>query len=173
VSTPDNDVTSTQPIAQFERELGLLLRRAHSASSRMAARVHPDLEPAAYPLLSHIAQNPDVRGSEIAAHIGVGKGTMSRQLARLTELGLVDRRPDPYDSRGQLIRLTEEGARRVQGARVARREFLGSALSAWTAEEIARLAVQLARLNTDLDAARRAASEARRADSALPGDLID
>lgn len=138
-----------------ERELGLFLRRARGASARMAARVHPDLEPAAYPLLAHIEQNPGVRARELAAHIGVGKGTMSRQLARLEDLGLVERRPDPEDSRGQLIRLTAEGTRRVEGARLARRRFLGAALGEWTHDEIAHLAAQLARLNADLDTARR------------------
>lgn len=138
-----------------EQELGLFLRRARGASARMAARVHPDLEPAAYPLLAHIEQNPGVRARELAAHIGIGKGTMSRQLARLEDLGLVERRPDPEDSRGQLIRLTAEGTRRVEGARLARRRFLASALDEWTHDEIAHLAAQLARLNADLDTARR------------------
>ncbi|MGW6130341.1 MarR family winged helix-turn-helix transcriptional regulator [Cellulomonas sp. NPDC055163] len=154
-SAPTPGGTSGDALQHVEHELGLLLRRARASSTRMAARVHPDLEPAAYPLLAHIAQNPDVRAREIAAHIGVGKGTMSRQLARLEELALVERRPDPEDSRGQLIRLTPEGLRRVEGATVARRQFLGAALGAWTDDEIGHLADQLARLNADLETAAR------------------
>jgi DNA-binding MarR family transcriptional regulator len=152
---PSGEGVADGALEHVERELGLFLRRARASSARLAARVHPDLEPAAYPLLAHIAQHPDVRAREIATHIGVGKGTMSRQLARLEELALVERRPDPEDSRGQLIRLTAEGTRRVDGARVARRRFLGSALGAWSDDEIAHLAEQLARLNADLDTARR------------------
>lgn len=155
---PQPDASGTGPadaLQHVEHELGLFLRRARASSARLAARVHPDLEPAAYPLLAHIERTPDVRARELAAHIGVGKGTMSRQLARLEELALVERRPDPEDSRGQLIRLTEEGRRRFEGARVARREFLGAALGAWTDDEIVHLGHQLARLNADLDAVRR------------------
>ena len=39
----------------LERELGLLLRRAHASSSALARRVHPDIEPSAYTLLALIA----------------------------------------------------------------------------------------------------------------------
>jgi len=143
----------TDPLPLVEQELALLLRRAQAASGRMAQRVHPDLEPAAYPLLSRIAQSPDVRASELAQHFGVGRGTMSRQLARLEELGLIARRTDPEDSRGQLISLTAEGTRRSEDARVARRTFLRQALTHWSDDEVAGLAEQLRRLNTDLGTA--------------------
>jgi len=140
----------TDPLPLVEQELGLLLRRSQAASARLARRVHPDLEPSAYPLLARIAQAPDIRASELAAHFGVGRGTMSRQLARLVALGLIERRTDPDDSRGQLIGLTAEGRRRADDARQARREYVRSALDAWTPDEITELAQQLRRLNVDI-----------------------
>jgi DNA-binding MarR family transcriptional regulator len=112
--------------------------------------VHPDLEPSAYPLLVRIEREPDVRASELAEHIGVGRGTMSRQLGRLEQLGLIERRPDPDDSRGQLIRVTAEGARRVDAAREARRAYLSAALGTWTDDDRGVLADQLHRLNASL-----------------------
>ena len=140
---------------QLERELGLLLRRAQASSASMARDVHPDLEPAAYSLLALIAATPGVRASDLATHIGVGRGTMSRQLARLGSLGLVSRRPDPDDYRGQLLELTDEGRRRYETAQQARRVFLHRALTGWSESDIESLAGQLARLNEDLAAARR------------------
>ncbi|HEY0217790.1 MAG TPA: MarR family transcriptional regulator [Cellulomonas sp.] len=144
--------TPSDPLARIESELGLLLRRARASAERLAREVHPDLEPSAYPLLVRIEREPDVRASELADHIGVGRGTMSRQLGRLEQLGLIERRPDPDDSRGQLIRVTAEGARRVDVARQARRTFLGEALDAWSTQEQGLLADQLGRLNLDLAA---------------------
>jgi DNA-binding MarR family transcriptional regulator len=144
--------TPTDPVARIESELGLLLRRARAAAERMARVVHPDLEPSAYPLLVHIERDPDVRASELAEHIGVGRGTMSRQLGRLEQLRLIERRPDPEDSRGQLIRVTDEGARRVDAAREARRAYLGRALGEWAEDERGLLADQLHRLNEALTA---------------------
>ena len=67
-----------------------------------------------------------------------------------SELGLIERRADPDDSRGQLIRLTELGARRSQDVRAAGRAFLRRALRSWSDEDAALLASQLARLNLDL-----------------------
>ena len=81
---------------------------------------------------------------------------MSRQLARLGTLGLVSRRPDPDDYRGQLLELTDEGRRRFETAQQARRAFLRHALSGWSETDIEALAAQLGRLNADLAAARRA-----------------
>jgi len=137
----------------LERELGLFLRRAHASSSRLAREVHPDLEPAAYELMALVASTPDMRGSDLAAYIGVGRGTMSRQLAKLTGLGLLARRPDPDDFRGQLLSLTDAGAAQLQAAQESRRQYLHGALDDWGSDEIDELTRQLGRLNRALSAA--------------------
>jgi DNA-binding MarR family transcriptional regulator len=141
----------SDPNSRVERELGLLLRRAHASSTAVAARVHPDLDAAAYPLLVHIRNAPGIRSSELADHVGVGRATISRQVRRLEDLGLVSRRPDPDDSRGQLLELTAEGTRRLTGAQEARRAWLRSALSSWDDDAVATLATSLERLNQTLD----------------------
>jgi DNA-binding MarR family transcriptional regulator len=145
----------SDPHSRVERELGLLLRRAHSSSTAVAARVHPDLDAAAYPLLVRIGKDPGIRSSELADHVGVGRATISRQVRRLEDLGLVSRRPDPDDSRGQQLELTPEGARRLTEAQEARRAWLRSALSSWDEGAVATLATSLERLNETLDEAKR------------------
>jgi DNA-binding MarR family transcriptional regulator len=145
----------TEANDRVERELGLLLRRAHASATAVAARVHPDLDAGAYPLLLRIDRTPGVRSSELAQHVGVGRATISRQVRRLEDLGLVRRRPDPDDSRGQLLELTTEGARRFTEAQDARRAWLRSALSSWTDDDVAGLATALERLNSTLDEATR------------------
>jgi len=147
VRVPDDE------LLQLERELGLFLRRAHASSSTIARRVHPELDASAYELLALIERTPGVRASDLAAYIGVGRGTMSRQLARLTGLGLVDRVPDPDDFRGQLLSLSAVGRSSFEAAQVARRAFLSRALEAWGPDQISSLTEQLGRLNRDLAAA--------------------
>lgn len=132
------------------------MRRARASTEHIARQVHPDLDPAAYPLLVSIAREPGMRASELAEHIGVGRGTMSRQLGRLERLGLIARSTDPADSRGQPIRLTPTGQQRVAAARQARSAYLRTVLAGWDPPVRETLADLLGRLNQDLVAHRTA-----------------
>jgi DNA-binding MarR family transcriptional regulator len=141
---------TTDPFGALEREVRVLIRRAQSTATHTAARIHPELNASAYPLLAHIAQNPGTRGSDLAAHFGVGRATVSRQLSRLESLGLVQRTVDPADTRGQLITLTADGAARFQRARDARIGMLGKALSDWEQDDVAHLAALMRRYSVDV-----------------------
>ncbi|HEY8983585.1 MAG TPA: MarR family transcriptional regulator [Streptomyces sp.] len=125
----------------------MLLRRARANQGEMAREVHPDLEPAAYGLLVRLEETGRRRATELAAYIGVGKATMSRQLRALEELGLIAREPDPADGRAWLVDLTEEGRRRVSRVREARRAIYVSQLAHWDRREVAELARLIAELN--------------------------
>ncbi len=54
--------------------------------------------------------------SALAAATLVTSGTMTTRLDRLSARGLVERRPDPTDRRGVIVRLTDGGARKVDAA---------------------------------------------------------
>ncbi|MFJ6568494.1 MarR family winged helix-turn-helix transcriptional regulator [Streptomyces sp. NPDC091292] len=131
----------------LERELTVLLRRARASSGEIAREVHPDLEPAAYGLLVRLEEHGRQRATELAAYIGVGKATMSRQLRALEDLGLVAREPDPADGRAYLIHLTEEGRTRFRAVRDARRARYVRQLADWDRGEVAELARLLHHLN--------------------------
>ena len=131
----------------LERELTVLLRRARANQGEMAREVHPELEPAAYGLLVRLEETGRRRATELAAYIGVGKATMSRQLRALEELGLVAREPDPADGRAWLVDLTEEGRSRVSRVREARRAIYVSQLAHWDRREVSELARLIAQLN--------------------------
>lgn len=136
-----------QAFLDLERELTLLLRRARSSQGEMAREVHPDLEPAAYGLLVRLDEHGRVRATELAAYVGVGKATMSRQLRALENLGLIAREPDPADGRAWLVALTDEGRRRVGTVRDARRARYVSQLAHWDRREVGELARLLHQLN--------------------------
>ncbi|MFF4589762.1 MarR family winged helix-turn-helix transcriptional regulator [Streptomyces sp. NPDC000345] len=135
----------------LERELTVLFRRARANQGEMAREVHPDLESAAYGLLVRLEECGRQRATELAAYIGVGKATMSRQLRALEQLGLIAREPDPADGRAWLVDLTEEGRSRVSRVREARRERYVSHFSHWDRREVAELARLLHQLNRGME----------------------
>ncbi|MES9523845.1 MarR family winged helix-turn-helix transcriptional regulator [Streptomyces capoamus] len=136
-----------QEFLALERELTVLLRRARANQGEMAREVHPDLESSAYGLLIRLDELGGQRATALAAYIGVGKATMSRQLRALEELGLIAREPDPADGRAWLVTLTEEGRRRVGTVREARRARYVRQLAHWDRSEVAELARLLHELN--------------------------
>ncbi|MFI8193215.1 MarR family winged helix-turn-helix transcriptional regulator [Streptomyces sp. NPDC085946] len=135
----------------LERELTVLLRRARANQGEMAREVHPDLESSAYGLLVRLDEHGPQRATELAAYIGVGKATMSRQLRALHELGLVVREPDPADGRAWLVALTPEGHERVRRVREARRARYARRLADWDSREVTELARLLHQLNRGME----------------------
>jgi DNA-binding MarR family transcriptional regulator len=140
-----------QEFLSLERELTVFLRRARANQAEMAREVHPDLESSAYGLLVRLGECGRQRATDLAAYIGVGKATMSRQLRALEELGLVAREPDPADGRAWLVHLTEEGRRRLGRVREARRATYVRRLAHWDRREVAELARLLHELNGVMD----------------------
>ncbi|MGY1736412.1 MarR family winged helix-turn-helix transcriptional regulator [Geodermatophilus sp. SYSU D00684] len=146
------DVTSTrqeqhESFVRLEREIGLLLRRSRAISARLARELHPDLDGAAYGLLALLADAGPLRASDLVARLGLDKSTVSRQVASLVALGMVDREPDPADGRAQVLTPSPEGAARLARIRDARRERWEADLSGWPAEDVAQLGELLARFN--------------------------
>ena len=130
-----------------EHQLSLLWRRARSVSQQLSRQVHPDMEPAAYGLLSVIRRQGPIRLTELASCIGVGKPSVSRQIAFLENLGLVSKEADPLDGRAQSIRLTDKGEEKMHQVQDARREVFRERLSEWPAEDLQALATLMAKLN--------------------------
>lgn len=96
-------------LQQVEHQLSMFWRRARSLSHQLSRQVHPDMEPAAYGLLSIIRKEGPIRLTELASCIGVGKPSVSRQIAFLESIGMVYKEADPQDGRAQSIRLTPRG----------------------------------------------------------------
>jgi DNA-binding MarR family transcriptional regulator len=136
-----------EPHDALERELGVFWRRSRAAADRLSREVHPELDSAAYGLLVHLRDRGSMRPSDLAAYVGVGKATISRQLKALEDLKLVERQADPVDGRAHLVALTHNGQRRLEAVRSARRQRLNARLSNWPEDDIRTLARLLARLN--------------------------
>jgi DNA-binding MarR family transcriptional regulator len=140
-------VDAHEAFVAMEREIGLLLRRSRAISARLAGELHPDLDGAAYGLLALLQDAGPLRASDLVARLGLDKSTVSRQVATLVALGLVDRAADPCDGRAQVLTPSAEGSARLARIREARRARWEDDLSDWPDEDVARLAELLARLN--------------------------
>jgi DNA-binding MarR family transcriptional regulator len=136
------------PYQLVEHELALLLRRIRALSRTIAQEVHPDLDPTAHGLLIRLEEVGHARLTDLAAYFGVGKPTLSRQVAYLARLGLVRGRADPEDGRATRLELTEDAAHRIQAARRTRQGRLRAELERWPVTDVATLGELLRRLNS-------------------------
>ncbi|MEU3455043.1 MarR family transcriptional regulator [Micromonospora sp. NPDC006766] len=136
-----------EALRAVEDELTALLRRGRALSWEVAREVHPNLEPNTYGLLLWLRRSGSIRLTDLAARLGVGKGTLSRQIAGLEGLGLVRRDPDPTDRRAAQLSLTEEGSRRFDAARTARLEQIRRTMRNWPKRDVEDFARLLHRFN--------------------------
>jgi len=150
-------VTTANPRRKgdLERELTRFLRRSRITSAAIAAAVHPDLDVASYAVLVTLsdlaATMPGgVRASDVAEALRLHKSTMSRNLAVLERLGLVQRETSEQDARALDLSLTPSGRTSLDAAISARRQRLSDALGRWSTQDVDDLARLLAHLNDDL-----------------------
>lgn len=149
-STPGSAVPGDavdDALQQVEHQLSLLWRRARSISHQLSRQVHPDMEPAAYGLLTVIRREGPIRLTDLATCIGVGKPSVSRQIAFLESIGLVYKEADPQDGRAQSIRLTDKGEEKMHQVQDARRQVFRERLGEWPLEDVQILADYMGRLN--------------------------
>lgn len=144
---PDRD----QDIGVLEDQLSQLWRQSRANAHQIARRVHPEIEPGAYGLLAALQRHGQLRLTELATEIGVGKPSVSRQISMLEKLGVVHKQADPSDGRAQTISLTATGLEKLSAAQGARREIFHGILEGWEDAELS----QLGRLVTKLNASYR------------------
>ncbi|MDF6020036.1 MarR family winged helix-turn-helix transcriptional regulator [Streptomyces sp. JH34] len=128
----------------IQRELTAFARRARST----AARLHPDLPLVPYTLLAHIDYRHGCRATDLAAHYMLDKSTVSRQVATLEKLGLVERRPDPDDQRIQVLHPTAAGTEALASTQASRRAAYRERLGEWTSGDLEQFAQYLLRYNS-------------------------
>jgi DNA-binding MarR family transcriptional regulator len=144
---------ATEAFGRLEREIALLLRRARVISERLAGELHPDLDGSAYGLLALLQDLGPLRAGDLVARLGQDKSTVSRQVTKLVELGLVDRTADPVDGRAQVLAPSSEGSARLARIREARRARWAADLGDWPTDDVATLAELLGRINEGRQAA--------------------
>jgi DNA-binding MarR family transcriptional regulator len=143
----DDDDLVDAALQNVEHQISVFWRRARAISNQLSRQVHPDMEPAAYGLLTVIRREGPIRLTDLAMNIGVGKPSVSRQIAFLESIGLVSKEADPLDGRAQAIRLTPKGEEKMHQVQDARREVFRERLGEWPVEDLQELARFMAKLN--------------------------
>jgi len=101
--------------------------------------------------LSTLATRGPHRVTDLALLEQVAQPTMSNLVARLEDHGLVERIPDPSDSKATLISITTEGSKQWRSMVALRTNVLASGLALLTASEKKSLEAALPALERLVD----------------------
>lgn len=107
--------------------------------ARFLARTGVKLDRALFPLLTRIGAAGPIGAVDLAALVGRDHSTVSRQLAKLEELGLVERNPSVSDGRVRLLEPSAAGKRMLADFARTRRKLLEEHFKDWSAQERTQL----------------------------------
>jgi len=99
------------------------------------ARAGVKLDRALFPLLTRIGLSHPISVVELANLVGRDHSVVSRQVAKLEVLGLVEREAVRGDLRVRLLKPSAAGWKMLDQFAVTRRKFLSERLGGWTDEE--------------------------------------
>ena len=126
---------------------GVLNRPQPDAALIEAAGV--DLDRALFPLLARIDRLGPLGIVELAELAGRDYSTVSRQITKLENLGLVARCSSPKDGRVRAAVITDQGRVMTAALDTARRKIIEKLLADWDREDVHNLARLLRRLADD------------------------
>ncbi|MCJ2182277.1 MarR family winged helix-turn-helix transcriptional regulator [Novosphingobium sp. 1949] len=121
------------------------------------------LDRALFPLLVTVGKFGPIGVVDIADRVGRDYTTVSRQMGRLDELGLVERRPGATDRRVREAHITPAGEAMNRAIDAARERLLNEGFAAWSEgefDDLVRLMVKLAGTMRTIGARREGAQRA-------------
>jgi DNA-binding MarR family transcriptional regulator len=139
---------TTPPIAEVAGHLRLVVART---ARRLRQEASADLSPSLISALASVDRHGPLTPSELASHERVQRPTVTRVLARLEELGLIERAPDPADRRSALISTSAEGRALLRRQRSRKDLYLARRLATLEPDELATLDRAAAILERMLD----------------------
>lgn len=103
--------------------------------ARFLARSGVKLDRALFPLLTRIGVAGPIGAVELAALVGRDHSTVSRQTAKLEELGLIERTPSSADGRIRLLRPSTAGKHMLSEFARTRRKLMEEHFKKWIPKE--------------------------------------
>jgi DNA-binding MarR family transcriptional regulator len=150
-------------MSDWSDEIHAVLLRLHGYMNRpdldqaFLARAGVKLDRALFPLLTRIGRSHPIGVVELANLVGRDHSTVSRQVAKLETLGLVERRAAEGDQRVRRLEPSRAGWEMLNQFSLARRRFLSERLGDWTDEERSMLLDLLRRFSTTIASSDRIA----------------
>ena len=123
-----------------------------------APKLHPGVEPASYPILFNLADEPR-RVSLLAECVYSDISTVSRQVSMLVSHGLLEKVADPQDGRACMVSLSSEGREIVERLKVSRGEWFRRMLQDWEPADAEAFGEYLARFATSFEVSKTASLE--------------
>jgi DNA-binding MarR family transcriptional regulator len=108
-----------------------------------------DLDRALFPLLVRVERRGPLAVGELAELCGRDYSTVSRQLSKLENLGLVTRAVDAADARVTQAQISARGRVITKALDRAREKLMTALLATWDEKDVAELARLLRRLADD------------------------
>ena len=108
------------------------------------------LDRALFPLLARVGRYGPVGVVELADRTGRDHTTISRQMTKLEELGLIERHPSAADRRVREATVTRKGQEMVDLLNAARQRLANRILVDWTDTDLDQLQTLLRRFADDL-----------------------
>jgi DNA-binding MarR family transcriptional regulator len=131
-------VTTTEELRTAD-EIGSQLVRLVRLIERVQVQYqaeHPDaVDRATYLLLVHLAKDGARRAGALAEAVHSDPSTVSRQIAQLVRLGLVERVADAADGRATLLVATDEGRRVFDENRRLRNRRIAGLMADWADDD--------------------------------------
>jgi DNA-binding MarR family transcriptional regulator len=129
-------LTTAPPVHEVAGHLRLVVART---ARRLRQEAGAGLSPSQISALAAIDRHGPLTPSELAGHERIQRPTATRVLARLEEIGLIARAPDPADRRSSLISVSADG-RALLGRQRSRKDlFLARRLATLAPDEVATL----------------------------------
>jgi DNA-binding MarR family transcriptional regulator len=121
-----------------------------SRDERLVAEAGIPLDRALFPLLASVARYGPVGVVGVADRTGRDHTTISRQMAKLEELGLIERRASATDKRVREATVNATGQKMIDALNAARERLANRILISWTDAELEELRRLLRRFADDL-----------------------
>ncbi len=134
-------VTTSPPVAEIAARLRLAVVRTARRLRQDAFEAEGDgvLSPTLTAALATIENHGPLTPSELAERERVRRPTATRIVARLVDLGLITRTPDPDDGRAFLVSPTADGRALLKRLRGRKNAYLAQRMSKLDPEEVATL----------------------------------
>ena len=129
-----------------------LLRSFNKARARLLAAAAHDVDWAAHVVLKCIANEGQIRASDVAEYLRSDPSTVSRQVAALVKDGLLERRADPADGRASLLAVTAKAEAVLAEHDQIRMEHFARILDGWSETDLRRFATMLRRFTEAYEA---------------------